>query len=155
MIRALVFGFLLASPLIAAATDSLSLKLIPLDAKVKAGSKIMVRVVTTNTSDRPITFHNISRNCDYSFRVLTTTGAPAPETEFKKKLACTGGSDPFEITSRNIVVTLMPGESSSEDILITELYDMSPAGTYTMQVNRAFHDIGQITSNVVSVDVTP
>jgi hypothetical protein len=154
MIKVFILGMFFASPVIAAGADTLSLKLTALDTSVKAGGKIMVRVTTTNESDHPITFHNISRDCDYSFRVLTNSKTPAPESEYKKQLRCNRVADQLEITGRNIIVTLKPGESSFEDILITDLYDMSVAGTYTLQVDRTFPGVGHFFSNVVTVNVT-
>jgi hypothetical protein len=155
LIKVFILGMLFASPAIAAGADALSLKLTALDTGVKAGGKIMARVTTTNESDHPIIFHNISRDCDYSFRVLTNSKTPAQETEYKKHLGCNRGGDQLEITGRNIIVTLKPGESSSEDILVTDLYDMSIAGTYNLQVDRTFPGVGHFLSNVVAVNVTP
>src|SRR5450631_4240843 len=134
MINAVVLGMLFASQTVAAGTGALSLKLTALDVGVKAGGRAMVRVTTTNESDHLITFHNTSRDCDYTFRVLTNTHAPATETEYKKQLVCSRGNGELEITDRNIIVILKPGESSSENNLITDLYDISAPGTYAVQV---------------------
>jgi|ERR1035438_1167713 hypothetical protein len=155
MIKAVILGMLFASQSVAAGTDALSLKLTALDNSVKAGGKIMVRATATNESDHLITFHNTSRDCDYTFRVLTNTDAPAPETEYKKQLKCSRDSGELEITGRNIIVPLKPGESSSEEVLITDLYNISAPGTYAVQVDRTFPEVGHFQSNVVTVKVSP
>jgi hypothetical protein len=152
------YGFLvllMASSLGAADTGAISLKLTALNPAVKSGSGIVGRVTTINQSNHSISYHNTNR-CDYSVSVLTDTGAPAPETPFKKeldkKMDCSGSG--LRITGRNILVTLKPGESDSEQILITELYDMSAPGEYTVQVERTFPEIGHFRSNAVGIKVT-
>ena len=149
--RHVVYGLLIASTV--ARAGNLSLKVTALNASVKGGAKIMIRVTTSNESDHPITYHNTSRHCDYSVRVLTSAGALAPETPFKKQMDCSGGE--LRITGRNIVVTLKPGEFNSEEIEITELYEMTAPGEYSVQVERVFPEIGPFRSNVVNVKVAP
>jgi hypothetical protein len=155
MTKAVILGLLFASQTVAADTSALSLKLTTLDMSVKPGGKIMVRVTATNESGHLITFENTGRDCDYAFRVLTDTGASAPETQHKKQLACSPGSGESADTGMDIVVTLKPGESSSEDVLITDLYDISAPGTYAVRVDRTFASVGHFRSNDVTVKVTP
>jgi hypothetical protein len=154
MIKAVILGLLFASQTVAPKTGTLSLKLTTLDVSVKPGGKIMVRVTTTNESGHLITFENTGSDCDYAFRVLTDTGAPAPETQHKKQLACSPGSGESADTGMDVVVTLKPGESSSEDVLITDLYDISAPGTYAVRVVRTFPKVGRSRSNDVTVKVT-
>ena len=137
----------------AAGNGALSLKLTVLTPSVKAGSQIGIRVTTTNETDHLITYHNTNL-CNYSFKVLTGAGTPVSETKVKKALNC-GGKVDVKITGRNIIVTLKPGESSSENIVLTELYNMSQPGKYSIQVDRKFPGIGHFSSNVASVDVKP
>lgn len=151
--RHVVCGLLLASTARAAGAGDVSLKVTALNAFVKGGAKIMIRVATSNESDHPITYHNTSPYCDYSVRVLTSAGAMAPETPFKKQMDCSGGE--LRVTGRNIVVTLKPGEFNSEEIEITEVYDMKAPSEYTVQVERVFPEIGPFRSNVVNVKVAP
>lgn len=112
----------------------------------------MIRVSTTNDSDHRITYHNTQRNCDYSVKIATTSGARTPETPFKRQLNCGGGQ--LKITGRDIAVTLKPHESDEEEIEITELYDTSLPGAYTVQVERTFPGIGHFVSNSAKIDVT-
>ena len=137
-----------------AGTNALSLKLTALDPEVKSGSKIVIEVSTTNQSKQTITYHNTSRFCDYSVTVQTSIGVPAEETSFKKQMDCSSGGG-LKITGRDIVVTLNPRESDRERIELTELYNMSSIGKYSVHVDRTFPSIGHFSSNLVSVTVTP
>jgi hypothetical protein len=155
--RYVFLGLLLASAASLAGTGAVSLKLTALDPEVKSGSGVGGQVTIRNQSNHPITYHNTSRYCDYSVTVMTNNGAPAPETSFKKRMDkvidCNGSG--LRISGRNILVTLKPGESDSEQILITELYDMSAPGEYTVQVERTFPEIGHFRSNAVGIKVSP
>lgn len=153
IVRLLVIGLFLALNASVAWAGGLSLKLTALDPDVKPGSKIMIRVTVTNVSNQLISFHDTRRDCDYSVTVLTNTGASAPETEHKKQLGC--GSSDLEISGRDILVTLKPGESTREEIEITELYNLTEPGKYTIRVDRTFAGIGHFSSNVVTVNVAP
>ncbi|MFZ0321616.1 MAG: hypothetical protein WAL56_21000 [Candidatus Sulfotelmatobacter sp.] len=147
----------MAASLGAADTGVVSLKLTALNPVAKSGSGVGGQITVTNQSNRTITYHNTSRYCDYSVTVLANNGALAPETSFKKRMDkvidCSGSG--LRITGRNILVTLKPGESDSEQIPITELYDMSTPGEYTVQIERTFPEMGHFRSNAVSVKVAP
>ena len=157
MITIVVLGFFLASCAGAADTGALSLKLTELAPGTKPGSKVIVRITTVNESDQPITYYNTNLYLNYSLKVLTSAGIPVPETQFKKDLD-RGSDQPgivnLDTTGRRIPVTLKPGESSSEDLVVTELYDLSQPGQYSIQVDRTFPGIGHFTSNVITVTVT-
>jgi len=146
-----VLLMLIAANISSAGTGALSIKVTALDAIVKRGSRIMVRVTTTNTSDHEITYHDTSRDCDYSVTVLTGAGASALETESKRGLVCS--SSELRITGKDIVVTLKPGESNDERLELTHLYDMSIPGEYTVNVERTFAGIGRLRSNSTKVKV--
>lgn len=152
LIRFAALGLFLIACVSLADSPTLSLKLTALEPNIKAGGNVIVRVTATNESNQTITYHNTSPFCNYSFKVLTGAGAPAPETNLKKHLICNG---PLHITGRDIVITLKPGESDSEDLRLTELYDLSQPGEYSVQVTRIFPEIGAVTSNVASVNVIP
>jgi hypothetical protein len=152
LVKSVLFSALIAMQASAAGTGIL-MQLTVLDPSVKSGSKIMVQVTTINQSKKPVTYENVRRACDYSVVVRTSNGALAPETAYKKQLVCGGGQ--LRMTGRNISVTPAPHQSDNEQIEITELYDMSPPGTYSVQIDRTFPTVGPVSSNVVTVDVTP
>jgi|SRR5450432_374982 len=150
---AILFGAIFASNASLAGTSAISLKVTALDPVVASGAKIMIRLTITNKSKHSITYNNTSSFCDYPLKVATSSGAPAPETPFKKELGeC--NNDPLRLLGRNIPVALKPGESASEEMEITEYYDMSAPGKYIVQAERIFPGIGHFLSNVVSIGVT-
>ena len=147
------FGLLLGANISIARTVALSLKVTALDPMVASGAKIMVRLTITNRSKHPITYNNTSTFCDYPLKVTTSFGTPAPETPFKKALGeC--NNDPLRLLGRNIRIVLKPGESASEEMGVTEYYDLSTPGKYTVQAERTFPGIGHFRSNIASVKVT-
>jgi hypothetical protein len=121
-------------------------------AKIRAGSNVVIQVATTNDSNKIVSYHNTNL-CDYSIQVRTSAGTSAPETSSKRQLDCSGGQ--IKITGRNILVSLKPGESHTENIRVSEMYDMSAIGEYSIQVERTFPGIGHFASNVVKIEVTP
>jgi len=152
-IGVVIFGLLVASHLGAAGSGALSLKLAVLDPNVKSGARIMIEVTTTNQSDQTVTYHDTSRVCDYPITVLAGNGVAASKTAYKKQSTC--GAGQFATNNKNILVTLKPGESKNERIEITELYDVSQPGEYSVSVQRTFSGIGHFSSNSVSIVVTP
>jgi hypothetical protein len=149
--RYAVLGLFIAAQVSLAGTGALSIKVTALDPIVTSGTKIIVKVTTTNHSNRSITYHDTQPDCDYSFTVLTETGTPARETDLKRTLAC-GGE--FKISGRDILVTLKPSESHDDELELTHLYDMSNPGEYSIQVERTFPEIGHFRSNTLSIKVT-
>ena len=150
-IRYAVLGMLVVSYASAAHRDALSLTLAVLNPTVSG--QVEVRVTTTNESDHPITYENTNR-CNYSFKVIAITGTDVPETEGKKQLNC-GRQGGMDITGRDIVVTLKPGESSSENLRLLSYNDVSQPGVYSVQVERTFPGIGHFSSKAVKISVTP
>ena len=53
------------------------------------------------------------------------------------------------------MITLSPGKSVYEDLPITDEYDLSKPGQYSIKVERTFPEIGHFSSNVVTVTVAP
>jgi hypothetical protein len=89
--------------------------------------------------------------------VLTTAGTPAPDTELEKQMPKCGDDDPDipRLTGRNFLVTLKPGESTSQTLAITDYSDMTQPGRYTVQVRRRFHAVGRVYSKRITVEITP
>lgn len=135
-----------------AGTSSVVLHATALSPVVRGGSAISVQVMTVNNSGHAITYRNTAPDCDYSVKVWTSSGALATETAHKKSLV--GCSGP-RITGRDFMVTLKPGESNDDRLEVSGLYDMSIPDKYSVQVGRAFPQIGQLRSNTVIVEVTP
>jgi hypothetical protein len=133
-------------------SPALELKLTILESPTKVGQGIVVRVTTINESDHPVTYHNTNPFCNYSFTVLNSVGEAVAETDFKKRLSC--GDGQFQLSGRDKPVTLKPGDSSSENLLLTEQYNFARPDDYSIRVNRKFPGIGDFSSNVVNLTVT-
>lgn len=147
-----LLGLLLGTCPSVANYPALELKLTVLESPTKVGQGIMVRVTTINETDQPVSYHNTNPFCNYSFKVLNGLGEAVPETDFKKRLNCGNGQP--QMTGRDKFVTLKPGESSSEDLLLTEQYNFARPDDYSIQVDRKFPGIGDFSSNVVNLTVT-
>jgi len=121
-------------------------------ASVKSGAEIRVHVTLTNTSDREITIFDTNRDCDYQAEVVDEAGQPAIETEYRRTLKCEGPS----VISRNVLITLKPGETREDELVISDLYDMRRPGHYAVHVSRKIpKDLGQGTarSNGITIVV--
>ena len=147
-----LLGLLLGSSSRVGDSSSLELRLAVLESPIKAGQGVVVRVTATNESDQIVSYQNTNPVCNYSFKVLTGAGQPAPKTDFKKQMSCPKGET--ETTGRNILVRLKPGESRSEDLRLNEQYVFAQPGEYLIQVSRAFPGLGDFSSNIAYLSVT-
>src|SRR4051794_19610794 len=118
MISCLLIALLTTN--LGAADGLLSLHATAPESMVKSGVGIVVRLTITNKTNYTVTYYDKRRDCDYLLTVLTSSGAPASDTPYKKELKCGTREN---ITGRNIIVTLKPGESKDDEIEITHLYD--------------------------------
>jgi hypothetical protein len=95
-------------------------------------SGVQITSTITNISNREITLHMVNQ-CDYSMDVRGEHGKLRPETLFKQNLDC---SHPGTLTGRNMIIVLKPQESTSEEVSVSELFDMTNPGEYTVRVSR-------------------
>jgi hypothetical protein len=153
LIRFAVLGLIFATMPHASGNEALSLKLTAAAATVKSGSAIWVTVTTTNESNRTLNYKNTNL-CNYSFKAFTSLGEPAPATQPLELMDCEHVGD-STITGRDIPVTLKPGESSSEYLLLSNWIDMTQPGQYSVHVERTYRGIGHFTSNTITIEVTP
>ena len=134
----------------------MSLSISPLKQTVKAGSEVTMDAKLTNISDHSLTFFDTIPICDYPIEVRDSDGNSAPETAYKQHETCSQ-SGMLRERGRNILVTLTPHESRTEEILVTRAYDLRRSGTYTIRVFRVLpKDLSRepIPSNEVTVTVT-
>jgi hypothetical protein len=132
------------------------------EAVVKAGSKIRLLIDSKNTSARAILVWEESKNpriIDMQFRtyVRDENGNAPPETKWGRT-ARTGKDE----TGREILMTggyyehyVQPGESTTDVIELSGLYDLSQPGSYTVHIERS-DDKGNVVfkSNIVTFAVT-
>ncbi len=130
---------------------------------VKAGSKIWVDVVTTNLSNHPVGpgfYPGPLEGWDFSTKIelLDSQGKPVA-LKGPDQSACKG--DPkckvvYSYGGSYVPVTLDPGKSFKDGFLISQLYDLSQPGTYTIQaVRRDKGTGGAEKSNLLTFTVTP
>ncbi len=121
---------------------------------LKAGSEVRIEVTLTNTSNRRVLIQERNPATDYEIDVRDQRGTAVPETDLGRKL-----KEPpvIPMNSRNFEMYLRPNESAKENIALSDLYDMSHPGQYTIQVSRAVSNKpkdGVVKSNTITVTVT-
>ncbi len=119
---------------------------------VKSGSDLTLKVTITNTSSHAISFSDTNRVCDYLVEVRDEKGNLAPDTPQKKQITCGG-----PVEGRNIIVSLQPGESTEDEVVVSDLSDMTRPGFYSAQLARkAPKDLGGglVKSNWLTIQVT-
>jgi hypothetical protein len=122
-------------------------------------------VTLTNHSDRTLS----SSQWDYADRYLIDVrdaqGNPVPESEeaHKKRAdidACKNSGKAVcgrQTGGHGLMSQIAPGESWQERLLITQYFDMSRAGKYTIQLERQLPEElgkGSVKSNPITVTVT-
>jgi len=124
-------------------------------AAVKSGEPIHVHIVLKNTTDREFTiFRSVGGGRGeqyYSISVIDPGGNPAAPTEYgaaaRKQQAVPGS---------RIMKTIAPGADVAEYVFINEMFDMTGAGTYVVQVSRAspFDPTVILKSNTLAITVS-
>src|ERR1700722_196336 len=115
---------------------------------IKAGAKVTIHIGMTNTSDKPIGLRALIQ--DYGYIVDLTVvdnGTAALDTERGRQWKKDGGTR--QLTSGPIVL-LKPGETRKGSLVISDLYDLTHPGKYSVQVRR-----GTVKSNTITVAVVP
>ena len=115
---------------------------------------MQVQITLTNTSNRRLLIQERNPATDYQIDVRDERGTAVPETELGRKL-----KEPpmIPMNSRNFGIYLRPNESTKENIALSDLYDLSHPGQYTIQVSRAVSNKpkdGVVKSNTITVTVT-
>ena len=122
--------------------------------EIKPGSDVVVEITITNNSDRAIGMESMDIS-PYVAIVRAANGVLAPETEMGRSLK----QKQRERISPNWVgsrfgVRLQPGEAVHEKCVVSERYDMTAPGRYSIQLERLWGRAG-VPSNTVMVAVVP
>lgn len=144
---------LLLSSNAGANSTPLGLTIVGPQVPVKSGAVIKVHLILTNTSPREITIADTSADCDYQVEVLGSNGKPARESEYGRGLNCEGP----RASGRYILITLKPNQHREDDLTISDLYQMTNPGKYSVRVMRRLpKDIGEgsVSSNTIIITVT-
>jgi len=111
---------------------------------VKSGSKITIQIETTNTSGQSIVFRSEPMEYRYEAVVRDAQGNLVADTEHGREARrppeqYSGGGFPLE-----------PGKTTKDELVISDLYDLSRPGKYSVQVRCR-----GAKSNTITVTVVP
>jgi hypothetical protein len=113
---------------------------------VKAGEKVAIEIAHTNTSKRPIVLGPVE---DEGYLPDVTVGGNAAiDTDRGRRWKNDGGVN--EETSGPGFPPTKPGETAKRILVISDLYDLTHPGTYSVQVRRL-----AVKSNTITVVVVP
>lgn len=112
---------------------------------VKAGSKIVVRIATTNISGQIIGFRNEESEFFYEAAVRDALGRSVPETEHGMEV----NKDRHHRVFSGLAFGLNPKETIKDQLEISSFYDMSRPGKYEVRVSCRGAKSNTITINVV------
>jgi hypothetical protein len=133
----------------------LSLAIANIAGQVTSGSEVKISINLTNTSDNPIVLEDDGIFW-YLVDVTRTDGKQVKQTEkgkeLKKKQALhESGQIPI---LKRMAIKLAPGQTKSGECTISDLYDMTDSGEYTIQLQLKWN--GQlINSNKLEVSLNP
>ena len=109
---------------------------------VKVGQPVVIDAVKTNTSDSALNLAPTNNPAEYYDMDVMHDGVKAEPTANLQKLKADGGR---HMTSM-LLSTVKPGKSMKESVGVSQYYDMSQPGAYTV----CFHQNG-VSSNTVTV----
>lgn len=120
--------------------------------EIKAGSQVIVHITTTNTSDSTVGLE-VMEVSPYIAIVRGADGILSPETAQGRKIKEKQKNhlDP-NFTGGRQSVHLEPGKSITEECTVSDLYDMSQPGRYTIQLERIWGR-NVVPSNTVTVNI--
>jgi hypothetical protein len=123
----------------------------------KLGETIYLVVNVENQSGR--TFSSNVADCDeyYTFDILDEQGRPVPEKERLRNLreSLKPGGRRWR---HGLISEIEPGVSWKEQLFLSEYYDMSRPGKYTIQLQRKLPEElgkGTVKSNIITITVLP
>lgn len=121
--------------------------------EIKAGAEVSVAIKITNTSNSVIGFE--AMEVPYMAIVRGAQGNPSAETEKGRMVRDkqTKVLSPLYRGSQ-FIASLKPGESRTENFTVSDLYDMSRPGHYSIQLQRVWND-RKVQSNSVKIRIIP
>jgi hypothetical protein len=167
---------ILGPSLAQAKAQSFTLKISAVQNVVKVGSNVRVKIELKNTSEDDISLGGMpcgnKEGCPelqgYHFIVRNFQGKEPPLTKWGRQVF--GRPKPNETFPRVILESvvsfpLSPGQTYTTEIIVSNLYDLSVPGIYTIQIFYAAYPFGvplheyseesKQVSNVVTITVEP
>lgn len=125
---------------------------------VKAGAEILVEITLTNTSNNEISLGKAPgtqplAESEYAVEVYNSKGQRAPDTEYGQKIR----NRKIWFGRSRDSVSLKPGESCDDGVLISKIFDLNRLGIYTVQLSRVIPEPlgkGIVKSNTITITVT-
>jgi hypothetical protein len=155
LLSAVVFAGMFAS--VAQTTPAtFSIRIVARQDVVKTGSSIGVVALLTDTTNHKINFIMVNDDMGgdngYIPKVLDDTGNPLPLSKYGQLII----KGP-RLQGRSGQIRLQPGDSTvPHEIILSELYDLTRPGKYTIQMERIDKDSKvHVKSNIITVTVTP
>jgi hypothetical protein len=114
---------------------------------VKAGEKVVIQIAVTNTSDKSRGLGPANAE-GFMVDVTVVGNGAAPDTELGRKWKHKHGA--MAGTWGGPIRGVEPGETTKRALVISDLYDMTRPGQYTVQVSRP-----PLKSNTITITVVP
>ena len=125
------------------------------------GSPVNIHIELLNTSSKEVAiFRRKAGPPLYTVEVLDTAKRAVPLTPYG--LASSKGEMAFKDDKGNVrmmvssgrMVPIPPGGTLEDEVILTELYDLTQPGTYTVRVERKDLDAGpKISSNMITLTI--
>ena len=119
----------------------------------KAGATVFVLVTTINNSPRTVHYSLTNPGFDWEMDVRDESGNVVAETEEFRKMKQDRKN--WLTDGRNILVELKPHETGQDTIEVSYFYNLRSSGKYSVQVRRAFPEVGKgfVESNRLDITV--
>jgi hypothetical protein len=133
-----------------------SIKIVARHDVVRTGSDVSVVVLLTNIANHELHYTTVDDDMfgdnGYVPKILDDAGKPVPLTKYGQMIA-----NRTYLQGRRGQVGVQPGETTvPHEISLSELYDLTRPGKYTIQMERMDKDAKvRVKSNIITVTVTP
>lgn len=166
------------------AKPAFSLRISAAQNVIKAGSELRLTIVATNISDHDISLLRGKGEAEGEFNYMIDArndkGSAPSRTKYGNQLQGKDVSEPKDsaqaknaetqpagndagpqtfqetvIVSSDVLLTIQPGETLTDVIIVNKLFDLSQPGKYSIQAQRADPDSKMVVkSNIITVTVT-
>lgn len=169
-IAAILFATIVGWTALAQPSNPVTLSIATDTPTATTGEEIRLNILIKNVSSGPADIYTASgsgdgrADLDYSISVRDGSGAPLPRIDAKKRVLPSGRiivihNEGFNRKKR----TLEPGEQRLDFAILNHLFDLSRAGTYTVEVKKDIPIDGtrpetkleSISSNTITITVIP
>ena len=116
----------------------------------RSGEQIVLLITLKNTGAGESALSSSSDSHDNKVSLTDVTGNTPPLTEFGKK-----ATSPMGMPGPRRALRLQPGESKQISLDISQIYDLSRPGKYTVSISRFVRSPlrGDVTSNPLTIEI--